>query len=86
MRPCVLCDPGAQAVTHSVPLCLSAGLASATNIDTKKVNINLDRGVDTGVVLFLTFISFVLNFSNARRNSVLSDTMNLLWMLMAPLE
>lgn len=53
-------------------------MASATNTDTKKVNIYLGRRIDTAVGLFLTFISLVLNFSDARRNSVSSDTMNLL--------
>lgn len=69
--PCALCDPGAIAVTHSVLLCLSAGLPSATNKDTKKVNIYLERVITQ---LFLTLISLVLNFNNATRNS---DTMNL---------
>lgn len=45
--PCTLCDTGAKAVTHSVLLCLSAGLASATNIDTKEVNFYLERVIDT---------------------------------------
>lgn len=67
-----MCDPGAKAVTHSVLFCLNAGLGSATNTDTKKVNINLERVIDTAVELFLTLISLVLNFSNARRNSELA--------------
>lgn len=84
--PCALYDPGAKAITHSVLLDLSADLASATNTATKKVNIYLERGIDTAVELFLTCNCLILNFSNSRRNYGSSDTMDLSWVLMVPTQ
>lgn len=83
----VLCvTPAAKAIAHSVLLHLSADLASATNTETKKVNIYLEGWIDTAVELFLTFNCLILNFSDSRRNCGSSDKMNLPWVLMAPMQ
>jgi len=56
---------GPKAITPSVLLHLSADLASATNMETKKVNFYLERGIDTVMELFLTFNCLILNCSNS---------------------
>ena len=47
---------GALAITRFVLLQLSVDLASATDKETKKVNIYLERGIDTAVESLLTLI------------------------------
>lgn len=77
---------GAAAITRFILMHLSVDLASATDIETKRVNIYLERGLDPAVELFLTFNCLILNFSKSRGNCGSSDRIKLPWVLMAPMQ